>query len=78
MTTAVDFFLVQSTTTAIISPVPEAGRGLGTTRGYRLSWSLSADGKVLTVVGAASVLKVQPAGEKVTGELKVKRVYQRR
>ena len=42
-----------------------------------LSWSLSADRKVLTVDGAAFSIKIQPTGEKVTEEWKVKRVYQR-
>jgi hypothetical protein len=42
-----------------------------------LSWSLSADGKVLTVDGAAFTIKRQPTGEKVTEELKIRRVYQR-
>lgn len=43
-----------------------------------LSWSLSADGKVLTVVGTAIIIRRQETGEKVTEELKVERVYQRR
>jgi hypothetical protein len=41
------------------------------------SWSLSPNGKVLTVDGAASSPETQPIGEKVTDELKVKRVYLR-
>jgi hypothetical protein len=43
-----------------------------------LSWSLSADGKALTLVGTAFIIRRQETGEKVTEELKVKRVYQRR
>lgn len=42
-----------------------------------LRWSLSADGQVLTVDGAAFAITRRPTGEKVTEEWRVKRVYQR-
>jgi len=42
-----------------------------------LAWSLSGDGETLTVDGTATLMKLQPTGEKVTEELKVKRVYRK-
>jgi len=42
-----------------------------------LAWSLSDNGKTLTVNGNATLVKAQPTGEKVTEELTVKRIYQK-